>query len=302
MTSSTLAELSSPLGIDVEIAGRTARFSRQSGTLALDASPFAALDLSVPLDRHLAFCVLSGIRLAFDWLLADFEPRDELRTPDRHVVRYHEQPSIYGDRMPRLVTQLSVDWFEALTGEVAWTTPWGIEPLRVLYVLETGTHLHVLTVRDFAKLDSNAETVVANARRAIFYDSYKIKPTRVDDIGSGLIRIFHSVEGLGASRAVLFPDFDYEAAREDGGFAVPSRDTIVIGRPHDATRADEVIDAVATTANEVLSDTSFPLCDTIWRMDEHEIWPDRRFSSARVPPEEPPDAVAPPADGETELD
>ncbi|MGM0555622.1 MAG: hypothetical protein ACQEVA_04500, partial [Myxococcota bacterium] len=266
----------------VDSAPGELRVTRSSRRLTVAPNPLANGDMTALEDRHAAFCVLTGARLGLDRLSSDYQPGQTSTQPNR-PLRYHEQPSIYGERLPRLLPRIAVHWFEAISGVDAFVTDWEIDEIQQVYVLETGKHLHTLAASDLPAMEEDPDKIRRNGRHALFYDSYKLKPRHKKRYSSGLVRIFRSVEGLGASRAVLLPDFDYDAAREGGSFAIPCRDTMIIGRPDDSQDADEMAGHVREHAAVVLRDALFPLCNRVWRMTDKTVDDSTEFGDTALP-------------------
>jgi hypothetical protein len=282
MTMIDLDKMADTLSLTVNSADDRLLIHRLGRDLTVSPNPLATIDGPGTRNRHVAFCILTGARLGLDRLCSTFEPGQAKKTPSR-PVRYHEQPSIYGERMPRLLPRLAVRWFEAICDDQAFVTEWELPEFRQVYVLETGKTLHTLAVRDVPLLDTPPDKIRRNGRHALFYDSYKLKPREKLRYSGGTVRIFRTVEGLGASRAVLLPDFDYDAAREGGSFAIPSRDIMIIGRPDDPEDADDIAAEVTRAARSALEDALFPLCNRVWRMTDKTIDGSVAFGDIELP-------------------
>lgn len=261
----SLPKLASRLGLDCLPPGDAPELilGRHGFEVAIPGEILPRIDPATPLGRHLAWGVFFGVRLAIDHRNHAFDPAEE-RLGDE---------ALYGGRLPRLVNTVTMSWFEALSGAPLFTSDWLLDTLKVAYVFESGKYAHPLSGEDVEKMPFSAEKLVKDARYALFYNSYRLKPVQKIAHSEGVIRVFQSVEGLGATRALLLPDFDYDAAREGGCFAVPSRDTMVIGRPRECEDAPELRKKVARLSHEMLEDAAYPLCATIFDMTHDKAFP-----------------------------
>lgn len=231
------------------------------------------LSPQTPIGRHLAWGVFFGVRLAIDHRIHQFRPAEE---------RTGEQ-ALYGGRLPRLVNAVTLSWFEALSNTRLFTSDWLLESLKIAYLFESGKFVHALSGEEADQIPYSAEKSIKDARHALFYDSYKLKPSQKIKHPQGLIRVFKSSEGLGATRAILLPDFDYDAAREGGCFAIPSRDTMIIGRPKQRDDAANLRQKVAALSHQMLSDAPYPLCATIFDMTHDRAFPGPSPATTSVP-------------------
>jgi hypothetical protein len=257
--------------------------SRHGFALTLPAPVVDALDAHTPVGRHLAFGVLFGVRLAIDRSAAGFDLARERPQKPAKVFHHHEIPSVYGERLPRLVPALVLQWFEALTGLAPVTSSWHIDGLHFVYILETGKYLHLLAESDVERLDMTRNRIISDARHALFYDAYKLKPRHKEQTAQGRVRTFRTSEGLGASRAMLLPDFDYDAARESGCFSIPSRDTMVIGRPVDTEFSEVIFERVSKVTAELVESEAFPLCSMVYTMSANEVGEPENVGEHRLP-------------------
>ncbi|MEM1347728.1 MAG: metallophosphoesterase, partial [Myxococcota bacterium] len=176
------------------------------GTLALD-------DVA---SRERAMAWLWGTRLGVDTMLAGWQPGLEREQAPEKIFQKQDVPSVHGERLPWLVDARVLEWFEAHTGRRAVRKPWVEPSLVVVYVLEVGTHKHVLSEGDLERTGLTLEQVHEGAMSALFYQSYKVKGTQVERSKAGRIRAVRTVEGLGSSRLQLMPDFDLDVARARG--------------------------------------------------------------------------------------
>ncbi len=292
----SISDLADVLSLTATAVDDGLRLSRQGYAVTVPADVVGAMDAATPLGRHLAYGVLFGVRLAIDRRACDFDVAHERKKKPAKVFIHTQIPSPYGERLPRLVTTLTLAWYAALSGEEAVTTDWIIDGLRFVYILETGKYLHVLSESDLANMELSRERLVSDARHALFYDSYKLKPRETEPVDGGAVRVFRTSEGLTAGRALLLPDFDYDAAQENGCFAVPSRDTMIIGRPDAKSAADAVCARVAAFAAQMLETEAFPLSSMICRMTSHDVAAGEHTGSVVLPPgDELASRVRPPA-------
>ncbi len=259
--------LASILSLKAEEKDGAVAFARHGHAVALPERIVELMDAGTPLGRHLAYGVLFGVRLAIDRRACDFDVANERPEQPAQVFHHHEIPSLYGERLPRLVPALAVAWFEALTGQEPVATDWIIDGLRFVYILETGKFLHVLADSDVAHMEMERDKILRDARHALFYDSYKLKPRDEERTDAGRVRIFRTAEGVTAGRVMLLPDFDYDAAREHGCFSMPSRDTMIIGRPSAENTSAEIFERVCEVTADFLASEAFPLCSHVHRMD-----------------------------------
>lgn len=282
MVSFSIAQMADTLSLSVSSDADRLRVERHDADVTASPNPLALLDLSEVRGRHVAFCILTAARLGLDRVCSDFEPGRRDSEPSR-PLRYHEKPSIYGERLPRLLPGMAVAWLEAICDAEAFVSDWVLPEFQQVYVLETGRHLHTLATDDVALMTESPEKIRRNGRHALFYESYKLKPREKKRYSGGLVRIFRTVEGLGASRAVLLPDFDYDAAREGGSFAIPSRDTMIVGRPEEPENADAIADHVQQLASAELDEALFPLCNRVWRLTDKVVAGSTGFGDTTLP-------------------
>lgn len=241
-------------------------FSRHGHGVAVPGEVVDAWNPSAPSGRHAAYGALFGLRLAVDRVGCGFDVANERPEMPAQVFHHHEIPSVYGERLPRLVPHTTVAWFTALTGEDPVSTDWIIDGLQFVYILETGKFLHMLCESDLDRMELGRDRILRDARHALFYDSYKLKPRQKERTDAGLVRIFLTSEGVTAGRVMLLPDYDYDAAREHGCFSMPSRDTMIIGRPASKEHCDEIFARVGEVTVELVESEALPLCSHVHRM------------------------------------
>lgn len=292
----SISDLADRLALELRAQDGRLHISRHGYEVVLPEQLSGRLDASTPAARHQAYGVLFGCRLAIDRRLCDFDLRQERPEKPRQVFHAHEVPSVYGERLPRLVPILAAKWLEALSGCRVFTTPWHVDGLAFVYLLETGKYLHTLCEEDLDKMDLTREKLVRDARHALFYNAYKLKPREKERTDAGLVRIFRTSEGLGASRAMLLPDFDYDAAREHGCFSTPSRDTMIIGRPASVDQSEVIWRRVVELTAEQLGAEAFPLSSMVFRLEPSEVLSGEHAGDSVVPPgEEADQTMQPPA-------
>lgn len=258
----SLPILASRLGLGCAQAGDALALQRHGFEVAIPAEVSAHLDPLTALGRHLSEGVFFGIRLAIDHRIHAFDPAEE-RVGDQ---------ALYGERLPRLLTTLSVSWFQALSDTQLFCTDWLLDTLKIAYIFESGKALHALSRDEASKISASPEKIKNDARHALFYDSFKLKPVQNIRHPEGLIRVFQTSEGRCSTRALLLPDFDYDAAREGGCFAIPSRDTLIIGRPKECEDAPMLRTKVEHLATQMLQDAPFPLSETIFDMTHNQVF------------------------------
>lgn len=196
------------------------------------------LPTDTPLRRWIAWNHLLGIRLGVDLLNSSDLPEDE---PPAHPIpgtNKHLATSPYGERLPRLTSRLAIDVCERICGQSLFATESILPHAKVIYLRDIGKQIHAIT-------DTQAEQrykpgkLEEISRSALFHEpgSYRPRPS-VQKTRHGRIREYRSSDGIGASRLLLLPDFDFDASRESGWAAVPSWDTLLVAEPSDAKLED----------------------------------------------------------------
>ena len=255
---------------------------RQAKRLGLEFDPElgvatrggAALQVRGDAQAHSLWEDLLGIRLALDAAHAPWTPELERPTPPPEVYQKHQIPSPYGERLPWVVPRRSVARWEAETGRVAVRAAHGLgQGVEVVFVLEMGRAWHVLGQEDLAALGWSLEKVQHDAVRALFYVSYKVRPTRTVEGAGGVIRVYQSSEGLGAARIVLLPDFDFDAARARGWATLASRDHMLVleptrgGEERQALAPQEAVAWLEEVAAEIREEALFPMRGVLLALD-----------------------------------
>lgn len=204
-------------------------------------------DVRTTVGRHEAFCRCLGTRLGLD-LLA------------------HTEPVTIGDLewTQRLVPQAVTRLAEAISGRELQVCPWlDRTPLDVVFTRETGKLLVAAEVGDAVDGD--------NARRALFYAAYKLRPAETTSIAAGRVLSYQTTGGLASSVATLLPDFDLDAARDHGHFAVPGYDRLLIFRPNDSgQRGGAELRRVVRAA---VTDAKLPLSWRLYSLRRDRIIP-----------------------------
>ena len=262
------------LGLELGDGDPTLTVERQHWRVEFDAADLADAHAAWPA-RAAAAWYLLGIRLGIDSLIdgdddAASSPMQFRRTS---VRRYTEAPSIHGDHMPLLLPEATRRIYEYISNEQAFCRRWLQSDLDVVIILETGKRQEVLTCSEQEDAEISDDKRWDKVRSALFYQSYKVRPSETINVDGGRLRIFETREGFGATRALLLPDFDYDAAREHGFLAVPSRDCIVIARPDESNYADSMRPHLEEIVEDVIRDSSFALSDAVFELRPNEVRP-----------------------------
>lgn len=190
------ASLASSFGLKLTQDGSCARLSRRGATATLDFVP----RLATAQERFEAWVTFAGVRLGLD--LAEGGETDR------------------GDAVQRLLPTAVVRLAEAVAGTEIGAQPWlGQRSLSVIAIREHGR----LTVPC---------TTSEDARRALFYEAYKLRPT-VETFGAGRVLTWSAAGGLASSIATLFVDYDLDSASGHGAMVVVDRDQLIVCRQDD---------------------------------------------------------------------
>ena len=234
--SPTPAALADRLGFELD--GNTV--SRFDFTFRIDSSSEAAAW------RTWAWSIWSA-RIAVDQLGSNYDVATERSSAAPRNI--YEVPSPYGKRERSLVPAAVV----AAVGRMAkplFFVDWIDDRFNVVFGLEEGFGTHLLGNGELDAIPFALENIRENARLAHFYASYKARPATSQKYESTCrVKHFHTVDGKTASRALLFPDFDWDAAQDSGCMFIPGRDHLVVGEPLEfqhATVADQRSAAVAS--------------------------------------------------------
>lgn len=271
-------EAADRLGLTIEESdGGRLRLERHDWRVTLQVAELAGPDAD-PRDRDLVAWLLQGVRLGLDGRARpdESEPYEAPRFRRASVRRYEEAQSVHGDHLPFLVPRPTRRLFEEITDTRAFRRSWLLDDLEVLVVHETGIRMEVLTHRDQAEADLTEDKRWTKVRSALFYQSYKVRPTETIDVDGGQLRIIETREGFGATRAVLLPEFDYDASREYGYLAVPSRDRIVVARPQNEASAPRMLPALSEQVADSIRHCEFGLTDAIFELEPEDVGVHRR--------------------------
>lgn len=263
--SANMSAIARRLGLDLSLdtSNGALRLKRHTLTVELHADLLEHLDPATLPGRHLLWTLLLGVRLGLDHRLCAFDPAAERVGAS----------ALYGERFPQLLSPLSVAWFEALSGARALSERWLIDDLQRVYIRAIGKYLHVLSAENLIELSISAQKLAKDAHHALFYGAYRLRPAEKHSFEGGELRVFRTTEGLGASRAQLLPDFDYDAAREAGSFSIPCRDAMIIARPAACEYADLAREALIKLSRSMLLEADFPLSARIFLMDHQRAYP-----------------------------
>ncbi len=272
-----VAEAAHRIGLSLSVDGDPSlpiKMHRSGWTVEIDAADL--FDASKSRTHHLrAAWALLGVRLGIDKLSASDDdepapssPQQFRRTP---VRRYHEAPSVHGDRLQFLVPTITRQTFEAVAGTTALSRNWLFIQLEILLLRETGKRLDILTDDESQPNDSSDDRRWQKARSALFYQSYKIRPISTVDVPGGRLRIIETGEGFGASRALLLPEFDYDASRDYGYLAIPTRDRLIIARPREREVAPQMLPGLRDALTDSMGSSNFALTDAIVQLEPDNL-------------------------------
>lgn len=252
----TWPELARPLGLKVDEDAFT--ITRHEVTQPLDPG-LKNVDLNAAEGRALAAAELEAHRLSIDTMLAEWtseRERDEL--PDK-VYQKYEIPSVHGERMPRVVPTQTLLRLEALLEQRCISTEAPVDNLSVVYVLEVGKHLHVMTRRTLEQTAMSSTKLRRDAQSALFYQSYKVRPAEERTYDGTRVRIYRTREGLAAARLTLLPDFDYNAALARGVGAVASRQEMIVVEPSPSGDRERAIAVAEQVLEELRDEATHPI-------------------------------------------
>lgn len=266
----TLERLASKLGLDPAdetLATEPGLSWARSGHHLSLPQETLALDLESPEARQQAWAELLGLRLALDTAHAPYE-REREEAPAQ-VWRKEDVPELHGQRRPWLVPAQTIRTLEAHLGQAMLKSPWHDDALGVIYVMELGHQLHVLSEDQAHATNLGLDRIRRDARQGLFYDSYKVRPVTQERSQEGRLRIYKTVEGLGCSRLLLLPDFDYDAAMEHGMAMIPDRDTMIIAQPAsgaDDQARDKLKQQLMARAQALRALSALPLPPTLYML------------------------------------
>lgn len=261
----TLDDLAARLGVHASLVDGATRVRRGD---VVASFPFT-LTTDTIAARHRAFCVLHGTRLGVDRLNTRYDLSTE-RSPSTPARNVYEMPSTYGERLQTLVPTAAIDIAESISGSRAVRQRWlpGLDA-ELLLVREIARELHWLSTDDLDELPYTLDNVREYARLALFYDAYRFRPARVEEIPGGVVRHYETRDGSAMSRATLLPDFDYDAARAEGAFLVLDRNAFLVVEPRGDRSA--ALAAFADIARGELETAPCPISSTVWCMTDGRI-------------------------------
>lgn len=224
--------------------------------------------------RRNIWAALLGVRLAVDALDSTFE-----WTSERPTAR---GASPYGEREPRLVPPLTLEIFGELTGRTIWSVPWKAG-LHEVFVTDWRREWHVFEPAHFGRGGVTAENLQEFARYALFHDPWTQRPRpELHRLPSCVLRVYKTHEMKGAARAVLMPDFDWDATRQRGFMAVPDLDTVLVAEPHEAGDPRAELE-LATAAREIWNASGYPLSSMVFALAPGSLEAVREFTLAEGP-------------------
>ena len=266
-----LDELLGRLGITAEEAdGDALRLARRGQTVQVEKEHLHWEDADA---RSVVAFALLGLRYSLDFFADSSAPPRAAETPLRfrraNLLRYQEVEPEHGDRLPRLVPHITSLIFQHLTGHRPHARPWTIEGLELLAIREKGLSLQVLTDEEFSQVEEDEEDFWEKLRRALFYEAYKRRPRSLPRPEGPDLLIMDSVEGLGATRAHLYPEFDYDLAQDGGLLAIPSRDIILLA----TGTSEEHHRELQAATEEIFAAALFPLSRARLGIDATSLTP-----------------------------
>ncbi len=272
-TSSVVDRLCDRFSLSAEAHPETLSVQRHQWRLDLDAKAFGALSPGAQA------WVLVGARLGFDFHLKASDNGGErgarhdqpMRFRRARIRRYHEAPSVHGDHLPLLLPRIARRTFESITDAATFSRPWLIDGLDILVINQAGMRIDVLTEEEQNQSDLDAESRWDKVRSALFYQSYKVRPQNVDKLKAGRLRHFHTEEGVGGTRALLLPDFDYDASRDHGYLALPTYDDIIIARPEQRSSATSLLEPLEALLQSLVDGALLPMGDAIIQLTPKDL-------------------------------
>lgn len=262
-----MAPIASRLGLSIDGDTKHLKVSRGRMTVALEGPRLpSSANLSQRVGWHHA---LTGVRLGLDRGLGVYDYSTERPDPEERPRSPLEKRSVYGDRLQRLVHDLTWRWAERVSGENLFRTPW-FEGYSVLYIREVQQIWHAWAEVDFEQADFDRDNLLEFSRLALFYESYKPRPDE-EKLTWGRIRTYTSTEGLTASRALLMPDFDYDASAAGGFFSIPGRDTMLVAEPAGEEHQKAARDSLVQRAAEHLSQAVLPFGAEVFQLERTAI-------------------------------
>lgn len=211
----SVAETARLFGLAYDGDGQTSTFRRADTVVRLGLG----LDDRLPEERNALLIACLGARLGIDRLR--FDTASQVVPPLDLIQRL----------VPRAAAALAARIAGVAAAGPAWLPR---TPFSLIYVHEVAKDTVFATASDLKR--GPAARAIEDARRALFYRAYQLRPERTEVVGAGRLSVFRTTGGLASSVATLLPDFDYDAARDRGVLAVTDYDTLLVWRPQDGGR------------------------------------------------------------------
>ena len=126
--------------------------------------------------KRMVWSSFLAARLILDATHINYKPTMErAQTPDK-VWRKEDIPVEHGERYPWFVPNEVLDVYQKHTGQALWATTTQDPQLSIIYVQEYGKSWHAMTCVEAQSQDLPQDKLANDARRALFYQSYRIKP------------------------------------------------------------------------------------------------------------------------------
>lgn len=217
--------------------------------------------------------MLVGVRLGLDKRIPAPKPQAPLHLRFRRAQlrRYHEAPSFHGDHLPLLLPEIAHHAFEHTSGTRAFCRQWILPGYQILIYEDIGKRREILTTEDQQQSTESDHDRWRKARTALFYDAYKLRPRHRHPVDGGELRIYESVDGMGGTRGLLLPEFDYDSAQDGGYFAIPNRDCFIIARPSSPDSAHKMLPALDRAVSDACMASDFPMSDTLFLLQRDKI-------------------------------
>ncbi len=262
----TLEELAGGLGVSLSGEGDTRTARRGAHAIELD---LGGRDIQDPIVRRDVWGDMVGLRLGADSLDSGWTPETEREHTPEAIHQKSEVPSVHGERHPRMLPRRAIQTWSQLTGEEPLGDDWESDAeVFVGHVLEIGRGLHMISEADASATTLGGERITADARRALFYQSYKVRPSERHEHPWGTLKVYSSMEGLGASRVLLLPDYDWDTARARGWASTPSRDELLIAQPRSPDDREEARLELERETFDRFERARYPLSRVLLSVDE----------------------------------
>lgn len=275
-----LLALAERFGLDVE----GVRVSRRGVSFQLTQ---ALRELTAPEAWRTVSWSLWCCRIVVDQVTSTYDVRTERE--EKKARNVYEVASRYGERERYLIPSTVRQTAQTLADKAFEHQPWVDDRLDVVLGLQEGLGTHFLGEDELKLMPFDRENVWENARLAHFYASYKARPSETEKFdGIGRTKFFETVDGKTASRAILLPDFDWDASQDGGCCFLPSRDQMVIGEPFGSEKATEIDQRAAERAASIEA-PDIPFFPTLYRLGPKTVVPTADAWEDRYPA--PPDSL-----------